>query len=190
MSKKMNEYVDLELLEGFIQDKMGISYDGIPRYKSVPFKTELDQIIDYKKKYQKSTKSILVSYRLPKHKWGRITPNNHLSLCVFHRPTRHSLCEEYIDLDLENCQPSILLQFCNQFNLTKPNLKKYVETPVDIRTKIMEFYQINKHAAKDLFIRLLFGGSYQTWLNDNLLDEKIDFVIDFENEIKDLIEIV
>jgi len=54
----------------------------------------------------------------------------------------------------------------------------------------MDFYQINKHVAKDLFIRLLFGGSYQTWLNDNLLDEKIDFVIDFENEIKDLIEIV
>ena len=31
--KKCEEHVDPELIEGFIQDKMGISYEGIDRYK-------------------------------------------------------------------------------------------------------------------------------------------------------------
>ena len=193
LQKKMNEYVDNELIEGFIQDKMGISYTGIDRYATIPYMTELDQVIKYKTLYNKHTKSYVVSYRIPKHKWGRILPNNHLSLCVFHRPTRHSLCDEYIDLDIENCHPTILLNYSQSHKYDNPTLELYAKNPKHYRALMMELYPtINSDTAKKLFIRLMYGGSYDGWIKDNLLptDNKCKFVIELENEIKPLIEIV
>jgi hypothetical protein len=192
LQKKMNEYVDVELIEGFIQDKMGINYGGIERYERIPYTTELDHIIKYKQLYNKHTKSHIISYRIPKHKWGRILPNNHLSLCVLHRPTRHSLCEEYIDLDIENCHPSVLLNYCKYHKYENPALDSYVQNPKQYRASIMEMYPVNEDVAKKLFISLMYGGSYNGWLKENNLptENKSKFVCELENEIKPLIEIV
>ena len=126
--KKCEEHVDPELIEGFIQDKMGISYEGISRYNVLPYRDELLQISKYKTKYNKVTKTYVASHTLPKHKWGRVVPSNYLSLSILHRGTRHALCDDnYIDLDLVNCHPSILSQFSKNKNLKKTIFRKICE---------------------------------------------------------------
>ena len=190
--KKCEEHVDPELIEGFIQDKMGIAYEGIDRYKVLPFRDELLQINKYKTKYNKVTKTYIASHALPKHKWGRVVPSNYLSLSIFHRPTRHALCDDnYIDLDLVNCHPTILYQFSKNKNLKKPFLEKYVNNPKGIRLEVAEHHKVSKDTAKQLMIRLMFGGSYDSWIKDNNLDEnKLPFINGLSDEMSDLIELV
>ena len=72
----------MELVEGFIQDDLGISYEGIERYKAVPYDNESQQIIKYKTKYNKGTRTFHVTHKLPAHKWGRTNPANHISLPI------------------------------------------------------------------------------------------------------------
>lgn len=190
--KKCEEHVDPELIEGFIQDKMGIAYEGIDRYKVLPFGDELIQISKYKTKYNKVTKTYIASHGLPRHKWGRVVPSSYLSLSIFHRPTRHALCDDnYIDLDLVNCHPTILYQFSKNKNLKKPFLEKYVNDPKGIRSEVAEHHKVSKDTAKQLMIRLMFGGTYDAWIKENNLDEnKLPFITGLSDEMSDLIELV
>jgi phage/plasmid-associated DNA primase len=193
--KKMVEMTDIKKVYGFIKNQMGINYDGIKRYSGIPYKTELDQIIKYKECYNKKQKKFIVSFHLPKHKWGRSIPAYHTSLSVYHRPTRHSLCDGiYIDIDMVNAQPTIIMEICNHHNIPMVSLKKYVDNPQHFRTAIMRHHKVSKDIAKNLPICLMFGGSYNGWLREhniitndtNLIQE----IIDIENEIKSVIEIV
>ena len=192
--KKMREHTNPKKIYGFIQHKMGISYEGIRRYEKNPHSTELIQITKYKEQYNKKQKIFNTSHNLPKHKWGRVIPSNYCSLAIFHRPTRHSLCEEiYVDIDMKNAQPTILAEICNHHNLTKNALTKYVKEPKKYRNLIMEHHKCDKTAAKQLPITLMTGGTYDGWLSTNEIDVKITkmkFIVDIENEMRDIIEII
>ena len=172
--KKMREYVDKDLLDGFIEDHTG---------------EDQEKIIQYRKKWSAVLDAVRTGFRLPTHKWGRITPMNHLSLCVFPRPLRHSLCEKYIDLDMVNCHPCILYNYCCKNDLFKPYLRDYVEDPAGIRESIMKFYSISKQDAKKIMLRLLFGGSYKNWLIEYGFPT-MEFLERFENEMKDIQEFI
>ncbi len=193
--KKMTEHTNIKMIYGFIKNNLGIAYQGIKRYDGVPFKTELDQMIKYKEFYSKKIKKFQVSFQLPKHKWGRIQPSNHTSLSVYHRPTRHSLCEGiYIDIDMVNAQPSIIVEICKHHHNHVPALKQYVENTQGMREAIMKHHGVVKDIAKNLPISLMFGGSYSGWLkehnvvvNDNM---KLKEFVEIEQEIKTIIEIV
>ena len=193
--KKMTEHTNIKMIYGFIKNNLGIAYQGIKRYDGVPFKTELDQMIKYKEFYSKKSKKFQVSFQLPKHKWGRIQPGFHTSLSVYHRPTRHSLCEGiYIDIDMVNAQPSIIVEICKHHHIPVPVLKKYVENTSTMREVIMEHHGVNKDTAKKLPISLMFGGSYSGWLKENNVivndNVKLKEIIEIEQEIKTIIEIV
>lgn len=190
---KMREYCDVKMIYGFIKNNMGISYGGIDRYKHIPYSTELEQIKRYKEKYNHSSKCFDNSYQLSKHKWGRNNPVGHSSLSIFHRPTRHSFCKEkYIDIDMTNAQPTILLEVCKHHSLKKEGLTKYVENPTFYRQKIMEHHNCSKDIAKRLPITLMMGGTYDGWLRENSIETitKLKMFYDLEIELKDIIEII
>jgi phage/plasmid-associated DNA primase len=193
--KEMNEIADIKKVYGFIKNKMGINYKGIKRYSVLPYSSELDQIIKYKECYNKKTKKFNVSFHLPKHKWGRITPSNYTSLSVYHRPTRHSLCDGiYIDIDMVNCQPKIIMEICSHHHIPMVALKKYVDNTQHFRQAIMRHHKVSKDIAKRLPICLMFGGSYDGWIIDNKIITNdrnlIQEIIEIETEIKSIIEIV
>jgi len=193
--KKMREYADIKMIYGFVKSNMGINYSGIKRYEGLPYKTELDQMIKFKETYNGKKKWFDVGHHLPKHKWGRVIPSGYTSLAVLHRPTRHSLASgRYVDIDMKNAQPTILLEICNHHNLAKPALKKYVENPTHYRQRIMEHHNCNKDIAKQLPITLMFGGTYDGWIRENNIQgnstTKLRTFYDLENEVKDLIEII
>lgn len=198
LKKKMVEYTNIKLIYGFLATNMGISYIGNHRYKcNVAFgvNTEQEQMENFKKMYNKKLTGFQLGFILPKHKWGRIIPCDYTSLSVFHRPTRHRLARDYyVDIDMVNAQPTIIYEICKMNGIDKRILGKYVKSPKKYREFVMNHHKCSKDTAKNLFICLMFGGCYNSWLKDNDIQEnknsKIKEVVELENELKAVMDIV
>ena len=171
--KKMREFTDIGLIYGFIKAEMGVSFVGLKRYEALPteIKTELDMVRQFKQLYNKKQKHFAVGHKLPKHMWGRTIPVNYRSLSVFHRPTRHRLCQGiYRDLDIQNAHAQFIYDINCQHGNELFALKKYVDDPKGWRKNICDHHGLDfdnpeqRDIAKQLPIRLLFGGSYGEWI--------------------------
>ena len=195
---KCVEKIDIAKLFGFIKNEMGITYQSVPRYEGgvcKTYNTELEQMIKFKEKYNRKLNRFQVAHRLAKHKWGRTIPSHYLSTSVFHRPTRHTFCEEfYVDYDMINAQPSIINEVCKHHNLANEYLTKYVAKPKKFREFIMKHHNCSKDQAKTLPIILMFGGSYTTWIKENDINtnegNRIKDFVEIEGFMKTIIEIV
>ena len=109
-----NEHAPLELVQSFVKNKQGVSLKS-NRVLHKSYDNENQQMELYLKKYDKKEAVFKVKYNLPVHKWGRINPEKSLSLCVFHRPTRHAYCKGvYIDIDKKTVTPLLLKIFVYQ----------------------------------------------------------------------------
>jgi hypothetical protein len=110
-------------------------------------------------------------------KYGRLYEKNNLGSLDLSRKIRGVLYENYYDIDIVNCQPTILYEICKKEGIICNKLKKYIEE----RDKIIEQYKINKNEIKKLFIVIMFGGKY----NDSNYDDELKiFLKEFQNEIK------
>lgn len=199
---KTYEIVDIKKVFGFIKAEMGIEYPDDERYKKIKQKhhNENEWMKNYKATYNKKKKIFKTGFYLPTHKWGRINPINYLSLCVAHRPTRHSLADdEYIDIDMINAQPVIVYEVAKQNNFNAPGLKDYIDNRNDFFTAIIENHNITatgektqKEIAKNLLIQLMFGGSYDGWMNKWKITKKnkLPKIIQIENELSGIMNIV
>jgi len=119
---------------------------------------------------------------------GRVNPLQSLSVGSLRRDIRHLVCAEYYtDIDIKNCHPVIISQLCELNNMETPNLTKYVNNRDDILTNTMECFGVNRDNAKQLYIRLLYGGKYNTWLKDNKLTDKncdiVSYIKNYEKEV-------
>lgn len=176
----MREHTNMLKVVGFIQNKMGISLQGNPRYEwMTTVKTELEMIQSYHNNYDRARGIYKSAHSLTKMKWGRTTPANNLSLNVMHRPTRHAFCNGvYADKDMVNAHASIL---CEAFR-SKPDvnisaLMEYNSRPKYWRNELAIHHGLdpeqNKDAVKQLFIRILFGGKYEEWIKDFDVEKNI-----------------
>ena len=96
------------------------------------------------------------------HPSGRLY--GHVSLQNLPRRIRHTICGSlYHDIDVVNCHPVLLSQLCRKFNFSCVVLDEYIGDRVNILRCIAEECKVNPDEAKNLVIRLLNGGSYQTW---------------------------
>jgi len=198
LKKKMIEFTNIKLIYGFLATNMGISYVGNHRYKNnvaYGVNTEQEQMENYKKMYNKKLSAFQLGFILPKHKWGRIIPADYTSLSVFHRPTRHRFSRDYyIDIDMVNAQPTAIYEICKLNGIEKRILGKYVKNPKKYREFVMNHHSCSKDTAKTLFICLMFGGCYNSWLKDNDIQEnkntKIKEIVELENELKSVMDIV
>jgi phage/plasmid-associated DNA primase len=196
--KKLVEYTDVKKVYGFIQNEMGITFQGNKRYElqSTIDATELEQIKRFKELYNKKLNAFQTAVFLPKHKWGRVVPaNNYLSLSIMHRPTRHSFCDGiYVDIDMVNAQPTMIYEIAKMNDRSCKWLEKYIENPKKYREKIIEHHGCNKDCAKNLPIVLMMGGCYDSWLKDwdiqKNFDIKIGTIYEMEKELKDIMSIV
>jgi hypothetical protein len=80
-----------------------------------------------------------------------------------------------IGFDMENSQPRILLQLCDRHcpGVKLNYLNAYVCHRDDIRNKIKDKYGVSTGSAKQLVVRLCFGGSIDEWRKDNGVDESV-----------------
>lgn len=77
--------------------------------------------------------------------------------------------------DMENSQPRILLQLCERHcpGVKLNYLTAYVYHRDDIRNKIKDKYGVSTGSAKQLVVRLCFGGTIDEWRKDNGVDETV-----------------
>lgn len=195
---KFIEKANIKLVDGFIHYSQGISFEGNDRYKFLcdnNIKNENDFMRSYRNKYDIDEEAFLIEYQFSAHKWGRIKAKGHTCLSVTHRPTRHRLANDYyIDIDMSNAHPSIL------YNIAKINnnedmttyLSYYINNRNDVLKQVMEHHKITRDKAKQLFLRLMFGGSYDYFLSDQKCMNKtrLQFVVNFETELKYFMNII
>ena len=200
---KTYETVDKELLYGFINNNMGITYRGNKRYEPMDIKFETEQIQMANYLGLEEDGHFYTKYNFPPHKWGRIKPKNNLSLCVFVRGTRHKLAENNnIDIDMVNCHSNIYLAFCKHHNLPCVELQKYCDDPKILRHDIIKHHLPEllkkpddkqlKDIAKNLPIRLANGGTYKQWMTDFEITnrEPLKQILALEQELKNIMDIV
>jgi putative DNA primase/helicase len=91
--------------------------------------------------------------------------------------------------DMENSQPRILLQLCERHcpGVKLNYLNAYVNHRDDIRNKIKAKYGVSTGSAKELVVRLCFGGTISEWRKDNGVDESVenlDLIKGFHGEVQ------
>ena len=194
----IKEYTNYKRVKGFLKRNQGISFDKEKRYDYLltKYKCEIQQMKCYLNKYDKSNCVFNIRTKLPKHKWGRIQYQDHTSLAIFHRPTRHSYCNDiYIDIDIVNSMPSIITEICKINNYEScDNLEDYVRNRDKIINEIMIYYNVSRDCVKKLFLRIMMGGDYIKWIQENDVDvmnkEKLKKIDLIEEELKGIREIV
>jgi hypothetical protein len=120
-----------------------------------------------------------VAYRQQEDGYGRLTATVAVddgrgalpSLTTMKREVRAILAaKNYHDVDFVNCHPVILEQVLNRHFIPCPMLSKYVAERESCIQDVMATCGVSRDAAKSLFLRLIFLGSIEAWIADELGD--------------------
>jgi hypothetical protein len=76
----------------------------------------------------------------------------------------------YFDVDMVNCQPTILAQKLAMHNIACPLLDRYVKERRACIAKVQTACGVDGAAAKNLFIRLMYLGGTASWASDYGVD--------------------
>ncbi len=98
--------------------------------------------------------------------YGRVYPlSGKKSFINLWRPIRGFLAKGvYIDLDIDNCHPNLIVQKCEQAGVSCDYLRDYVVNR-DLHLKtIQTSFEVDRDCAKKLFLIISYGGSFSDWL--------------------------
>ena len=137
--------------------------------------TEFDFTLTLKKMCKTNTPIIHTNYKFSKNSvsYGRLFAKGG-SLQNLPREFRMALGTNYRDVDIVNCHPTILHQYCIKNGIKCDILQSYITDRETILSKIMSDYKIEKGEAKDLFLKIMNGG------NIDIVDK---FLYQFKQEI-------
>ncbi len=131
------------------------------------FQNEKKQISDYAFLYNEDCEGVIVKYDEAKGKCGRVPVHKSLGFTNMRRPVRHTICTEYYDFDIKNCQPNLLYYVLK--DRAPRELVMYVNDRDSIIDLHMEMWNIkpeDKWLVKQLFIRLFFMGTFDGYRAD------------------------
>ena len=160
-------------------------------FSSICYDNEKQQLEKYLKLVKDGKASI--KYKQADIKYGRVFPKSSLGLFSIRRELRHTLARNnYIDIDIENCHPVLLYQICIANNIGCKYLKKYIDNRTEILKETMDYYQVIKDQAKQLYIQLLYFGSFDSWCNNHNIQNKepLKFINKFKSELNTIGEII
>ena len=147
--------------------------------------SEKTHLIKLRKKIKNDVLTVI--YKTPKSGYGRVEPRGCLSLGSLRKEVRHTLCEgqDWKDIDITNAHPEILRQLCSKANIECKALEYYCNNREpclkDVTKLFIEgFTEDNRDVAKVLYIRLMYGGTAETWLKDMKKEGIIDSSISCE----------
>ena len=180
VKSKLNNITCIEIINNKILDKL-INSNLLLKDPWNGYENEKEQL----KKY-KSTKGNIVYKKVCK--FGRTFCKLSAGLQSLRKEIRHTIAKDnYIDIDITNCHPVLLLQILKMNNY--PNIKyleKYVNDREEYLNTIIDKYNTTRDEAKQLFIRLLYGGKFESWAKDHKIryDNIPKFIEKFYNEIQ------
>lgn len=182
----LNEYITDNRLNSLIQHNIGIEFsaDNFHR-KTHGFVCERAHNEVMLSKFNKKEGCFKIKLENNKHGWGRIKAQDHATLSVFHRPTRHSLCEgTYVDIDIHSCCQTIYLNIIKNNGIENefPRLKEYVENRDNLLVHYQNKYGRNRDTIKNLFTMIGFGGSSKKWFRTKNIENDNDVFINELNQ--------
>lgn len=191
----LNEYITDNRLASLIQHNIGVEFsaDNYHR-KTHGFVCEQSQNKMMLSKYNKKEGCFKIKLENNKHGWGRIKTQDHATLSVMYRPTRHSLCQgTYIDIDIHSCCQTIYLNIIRNNGIEDkfPRLKEYVENRNDLLVHYQSKYGCNRDTIKNLFTLIGFGGSANKWFRTKNIENDNDvFIAELNAEYYNLSRII
>lgn len=106
----------------------------------------------------------LAAVRYTKPRFGRAIVEGAVGLHNMERRLRARLAEpHFVDWDMQNAHPQLLLQTCQAHNIKCPALQHYVEHREECLESVCQHYGVTRDAAKVLFLRMIFGGGHLSW---------------------------
>lgn len=117
---------------------------------------------------------------------GRLTAKRGLSGQMISRPIRHAIFrDKYYDIDIVNCHPVILLQYCKMNEISCEALNELVYYRDDMFQDILKRNQgLTREDVKKCILSLLNGGVQDY----NLIPNKTPSIKQFASEIKSIIK--
>jgi hypothetical protein len=187
------EIVNIETLDRLINSKLLIGTFH-NKYTGDMYENEKEQLMEYKKNMVNGWRDgnlvkIKVKYILSKVGYGRVAPEKSLGLINIRREVRHTLAKDiWIDLDIANAQPQMLLQICKANGIVCDKLEEYCNHRDEYLGNIMTHYGINRDEAKKLIVRMMFFGDYETWISEKNFGEipQIQNIIDLTAQLKQI----
>ncbi len=188
------ESMDIEILDNLLNSDLLLETFS-DKMRTKQYDNEKTQLLAYRKNYNKETKQVKVKYCKSKHLngIGRVLPVGSLGLHNIRRQIRHTLAKnKYVDIDIVCAHHEILLQLCKKNTVYCPNLEHYVKNREKMLNHVMNTYKVSREVSKNLFIRLLYFGSFQKWADDNnLVNAEISENLKcFYNEIKKIGQLI
>ena len=158
--------VNKELLQKVIDSDLIINTDEW---------NETKQLEKYMFKLLKSKNGLIevVNKRTKNMNYGRVNPENMLGLSHIRRDIRHTICKNdkgkpmYLDIDVANCHFVILSQVCEHNKIKCKEIDRYIEFREEYLSELMEEAKIERDKAKNLFIAIIYGASFEKWKTDN-----------------------
>lgn len=159
---KLSEHIDINILNSLITSTL-LKQEFHNPLSTHFYENEKSQLIKYKQLIHNGKAS--VKYNKAKNmKYGRVSPFKSLGLFSIRRELRHTLARDnYIDIDIENCHPVLLLQILQANGIECKYLKKYVTNRDEIFEEVKAKYNVSRDEAKVLFIQLMYYGSFDSW---------------------------
>ena len=126
-------------------------------------------------------------YKLGKHikhhDIGRWIAVNSMSFQSLQRDLRNAIASaNYIDVDMVNAQPTLLLDYCVKRGWACDALKKYIKDRDALLENVMDLCSIPRWEAKQRVVSIIFGGKA------DMLPEF--FKVEFYNEIRKIQELL
>lgn len=184
------EEINLEALEKLLKSDLLIETIYNPLANKI-YQNEREQLKKYKSLIVDGIATVKYS-KIKGSKYGRVNPDKACGLISLRRQIRQTLCKNiWVDIDIENCHPNILYQICKMNDLECSYLEKYIKNRNKYLLEVMETHKTDRELAKQLFIRILYFGTYTNWISDNGLEGKqIKFVDNFSKELKKIGEFI
>jgi len=156
------------------------------------YSSERELLIEYKKLIKNNYAHVKYLKVNKMNGIGRVNPKKALGLFSIRRQLRHTIAKNtLIDIDIVNCHFVLLYQICKNNNIECGNLEDYVENRDDYLKKIMNSFKVSKDDAKQLFISILYYGSFEKWAEKLKISSKPPIIIsNLKNEMKSIGEII
>jgi hypothetical protein len=165
-------------VEYFDDKKLSIIVNNFEDFEHLVKKDSKYEPLTILKKYLKKSKKgkINVKY-IQKNNIGRYYAISGLSLGTMQKVFRHTIANEhYVDIDMVNAHPVILLHLCKKYNFNCDKLEKYIIN----REEILRSIDKDRNNAKECIISLINNGS----LAYKKLKKKTKYIRDLKDEIK------
>lgn len=162
------EPVRIDLLNKMIKSNLLVSNFKNPITRDM-IGSERKQLEKYKSLYNNDTTYFEVKYVRSKGlSFGRSNPVGAVGLFSMRRRVRHTLAIEcgLSDWDIVNAHPTMLLQICKANGLSCSNLEYYISNRQLLLKKLMDTTGCCRDRAKELFLRLLYFGTFENWCNE------------------------